>query len=571
MFMQKISVSIIFSVLFFFQINAQCTSQRYQNELFPNVTRTNNVVFGNAKNYLGINQDLKMDIYEPTGDVLAYRPLVIWMFGGGFLLGSRTDADVTAWSERLAKHGYVCASADYRLGMVDINSEQSAERAAYRAGQDAASAVRYLKHHWQQYRIDTTKIIVAGESAGAFNALNVAFTDEDERPASSYGFGLFENFDLGCVNCSGNNYTNRSDDVFGVIDLWGAIRDVNWIDANERVPVLLIHGDADNIVPYDEGKPFTFGPFSSNFPYVYGSVKIAQQLNALGIYNEFYTYEGQNHLPYGIPTITVTFPTEYWEPIFMQGKNFLWSIQQFQTPAIQGSSSVCVNDTRTYTVNTSRPNSTFCWNVNGGTILQQNGNQITVQWTSTTGQLSCVEMNRNMVAGAVSNLAVQIHTPATPQITTQALTNTIIYFNNQTSGSNTYLWNFGDGQTSALPSPTHTFGNSGTYNVVVTITNNFGCTSTASVPVTIGFTGITDNVSIDNIVTLTPNPCLSSCLISVLIPLEKLEIIDFSGKIIFSDIHITSPNFEWKPNNKGLYILRYQVKNQLFSSKFIVN
>ena len=48
-----------------------------------------------------------------------------------------------------------------------------------------------------------------------------------------------------------------------------------------------------------------------------------------------------------------------------------------------------------------------------------------------------------------------------------------------TPGSGTitsWLWNFGDGVTSTLPNPTHTYTASGNYTVSLNITNSFGCT-----------------------------------------------------------------------------------------------
>jgi gliding motility-associated-like protein len=48
-----------------------------------------------------------------------------------------------------------------------------------------------------------------------------------------------------------------------------------------------------------------------------------------------------------------------------------------------------------------------------------------------------------------------------------------------------YLWNFGDGTTSTLENPTHTFSAPGTYNVTFTISNALGCTSTTTYPVTV--------------------------------------------------------------------------------------
>ena len=55
---------------------------------------------------------------------------------------------------------------------------------------------------------------------------------------------------------------------------------------------------------------------------------------------------------------------------------------------------------------------------------------------------------------------------------------------NLSTGADSYLWDFGDGNTSAFPDPTHTYSSSGEYEVSLTVTN--GCGSDVMVvPVTI--------------------------------------------------------------------------------------
>lgn len=65
----------------------------------------------------------------------------------------------------------------------------------------------------------------------------------------------------------------------------------------------------------------------------------------------------------------------------------------------------------------------------------------------------------------------------------------LVTFKNSSTGSGTlnYFWNFGDGKTSTLPSPSHTYSASGTYNVMLTVSSSAGCTDTASAQVIIAF------------------------------------------------------------------------------------
>ena len=55
---------------------------------------------------------------------------------------------------------------------------------------------------------------------------------------------------------------------------------------------------------------------------------------------------------------------------------------------------------------------------------------------------------------------------------------TIWVVNNATGNNLTYLWDFGDGNTSTQAYPTHTYAQSGTYLLCLTIDNGAGCTDT---------------------------------------------------------------------------------------------
>ncbi|MFZ4523717.1 MAG: PKD domain-containing protein [Bacteroidales bacterium] len=53
-----------------------------------------------------------------------------------------------------------------------------------------------------------------------------------------------------------------------------------------------------------------------------------------------------------------------------------------------------------------------------------------------------------------------------------------------------WLWEFGDGQTSNLNNPTHFYGSVGTYMARLAVTNNYGCTKDTLKPVTVMPAGI---------------------------------------------------------------------------------
>ncbi len=186
---------------------SQCDTNRYVNPIFSSVYKHSDVKYGEAPAWTipYNNTDLFMDIYEPVGDGLTRRPLMIWAHPGGFLLGDKEADDMVALCDSFARRGYVTASISYRLGFNPL-STTSAERAVYRGTQDARAAIRYLMEYASIYSIDTNYIFLGGSSAGGVAAVHVAYADQDEAPNAVYG-GVIDN-DLGCLDCAGNPYVH---------------------------------------------------------------------------------------------------------------------------------------------------------------------------------------------------------------------------------------------------------------------------------------------------------------------------------------------------------------------------
>ena len=377
-----------------------CESERYQKAIFSNVTLTEDLIFSTADVYdplnLPIEFNFKLDVYEPVGDTREKRPMVIMQFGGAYIFGNKNHADMEAWCDSLARYGYVAVSIDYRLGLNAL-SAGSATRAMYRGVQDTRAAIRYMLEHQDVYRVDPNNIYLGGESAGAINSLHTAFmTTEAERPEDTYGIPL-ENFDLGCLDCSGNNYQHNFE-IKGVIDLWGGVLNLDYISANEPIPTLIIHGDDDFIVPYDEGYPF-ISDFQLTFPYLYTSLATHNHMDNVGIENEYYLYPGEGHLFYGLPEGIITFPNEYWNPIWTQGHEFLYKRLEFDSPNPMGDHEIYEGYEYVYSVPMT-PGSEYCWNVNGGNIVDNDNHEVTVIWeTASPGVISVTEINCIGVVG----------------------------------------------------------------------------------------------------------------------------------------------------------------------------
>ncbi|MCB0477987.1 MAG: M4 family metallopeptidase [Crocinitomicaceae bacterium] len=111
---------------------------------------------------------------------------------------------------------------------------------------------------------------------------------------------------------------------------------------------------------------------------------------------------------------------------------------------------------------------TYC-NNNVPTSVSSTGGAITVRFTSDPG----LELN-----GFEMTWACTIPTNApTADFTVDNATNctgTVQFSDNSVDNPTDWLWDFGDGNTSTDPNPTHTYAANGTYSVTLTVSNSIG-------------------------------------------------------------------------------------------------
>jgi acetyl esterase len=109
----------------------------------------NDVLYGTAN-----GKPLLLDAYLPAGGA-DRRPAVVMIHGGGWRVG-----DKVSWADeayRFAARGWVAFSVNYRL------DEPSAFPAEV---DDVQAAVRWVRAHAGEYRVDPGRIAALGESAG---------------------------------------------------------------------------------------------------------------------------------------------------------------------------------------------------------------------------------------------------------------------------------------------------------------------------------------------------------------------------------------------------------------------
>ena len=269
---------------------------------------------------------LYLDFYEPQGDTLSARPLVITVFGGAFVAGGRDYVDMVEYCTRLAQHGYAAASIDYRLLSIWNLNATSLVRDAYMAAQDVSSAIRFFKCHCEEYRIDPEQVFLLGNSAGSIAILCEMFMDESERPAETY-----ESPDLGSMHSSGyEEYAGFSPAVAGAVPHWGGVLGLDVISTEEYVPLCMIHGTDDTTVPYDSGYCYN-GLLPGVMPFMYGSHAMVSRLDELGVTDyEFHPFEGDGHAFYLVPVL-YTLIEEKFDACFSITRDFLYNHLKFPT------------------------------------------------------------------------------------------------------------------------------------------------------------------------------------------------------------------------------------------------
>jgi acetyl esterase/lipase len=269
----------------FAQKNAQgCDGKRYLKDVFTETTSTT-VQYGSAKPILGADKALFMDVFEPKGDTLSKRPVIIFAFGGGFVSGAR--ANMALFCQYYAQKGYVCATIDYRLWEVARFPDSiDIARIGTQAMHDMKAAIRYMRKDaatTNTYRIDPDNIVVGGISSGGITAMLVAHLDSADVIADFYRTKVVD--EGGYEGNSGNPGYPSS--VKAAINMCGGLYRKEIIDKNDP-PFISYHGTADKTVPY------AFGPNVYSF-YNDGSSTCFERAKSLGVPSVLYTVKGGGH------------------------------------------------------------------------------------------------------------------------------------------------------------------------------------------------------------------------------------------------------------------------------------
>lgn len=203
---------------------------------------------------------LFLDIHRPTeGADTCYaglpKPAIVYVFGGGFIMGSRDQDYAKSWFKLLNDNGYAVIAIDYRLGMKGYEMEKGM-RGAFKASEqfyasqqmgveDLFSAIAFLADNQEELGVDVNNLVLSGSSAGAIISVAAEYDIVCGRTA-----GLPEGFQFkGVMSFSG-----------AVISISGAPE-----YPSAPCPVLLLHGTNDQAVAYKKYGAMGRGIWGSDY------------------------------------------------------------------------------------------------------------------------------------------------------------------------------------------------------------------------------------------------------------------------------------------------------------------
>jgi acetyl esterase/lipase len=237
-----------------------------------------NVVFGT-----GGGRELRCDVFMPPDNEHG-RPSVLLIHGGGWVSGDRTQ--MRGYGIQLARHGYLCVANEYRL---------SGESRWPAAIHDVKAALRWMRANAESLGIDPQKICVSGNSAGAHLALMAAATpnvkvfegDGGNEGAGTACAAVVAIYGPSLLRIAASPLGDAVSGLFGgkaTIEAQDAASPITYV-YRHFPPTLLIHGNADDVVPAQ------------------ASFEMYQALSAIGAPVELHVYDGAPHAFDAVPEL----------------------------------------------------------------------------------------------------------------------------------------------------------------------------------------------------------------------------------------------------------------------------
>jgi len=194
-----------------------------------------------------------LDILQPKAASKEKRPGVIVIHGGGWVSGTK-EGHSESTCLRYVEKGFVCANVEYRLA--------KAAPAPAAVG-DVLNAAHWFEDNAKKYNVDTRRIVVTGGSAGGHLSLMVGMTPKSAKLGPPAKIAAVVNFygitDVG-DQLGGPHLQDYAvtwlPEQSGRLELASRVSPMTYVRKG-LPPILTIHGDADQTVPYEHGVKLT--------------------------------------------------------------------------------------------------------------------------------------------------------------------------------------------------------------------------------------------------------------------------------------------------------------------------
>lgn len=243
------------------------------------------------------------------------------------------------------------------------------------------------------------------------------------------------------------------------------------------------------------------------------------------------------------------------------------TVNQYPVTTVTPDLTICDGETVTLTAN---GGSSYFWNTTETTQsidvspTSQTTYSVIASNGSCTGNTATVTVSVDpsptAVAGA-DNLSVPI--------------GTTINFNNNGSVGTSYDWQFGDGQTSTMNSPSHTYGSVGTYTVILTATLG-NCTDTDTLTINVGIDGVEDN-PLNNAISLFPNPTTGNLTVNVEFGSTQdmvMMVYNALGEVVETiedrNVYASTYQVNLSQEAEGVYFVRFIVGDDQITHRVVV-
>jgi acetyl esterase/lipase len=229
----------------------------------------------------GGGHPLLLDWYVPKQPARTPGPVIIWIHGGGWVGSDKSENQVPVF---LSRRGLLVASINYRL---------SNEAIFPAAIEDCKCAIRFVRANAGKYDGDPAKIGLVGSSAGAHLSLLAGMADDSAGLEGSGGLPNVSSRVQAVASLKGVSDFTVGHKAFqhglGIGPsrfLGGSMEQqpenykraspLHWLSKDDP-PILLLHGDDDTVVPYDQ------------------AVKLKKAYDELGLHAELVPIPGATH------------------------------------------------------------------------------------------------------------------------------------------------------------------------------------------------------------------------------------------------------------------------------------